>query len=116
MKTIVIFLIAALATNTPIWAQSDQFKQAMSQAISAMQATNEKSPVTDFQATANQFERIAGAEPKEWLPRYYAGLNYVYMGFLGKDEAAKDKYLDQADINLKAAEAIAAFLRRRTNL
>jgi hypothetical protein len=107
MKTIVIFLITALATNTPTWAQSDQFKQAMSQAINAMQATNEKSPVTDFQATANQFERIAAAEPKEWLPRYYAGLNYVYMGFLGKDEASKDKYLDQADINLKAAEAIA---------
>ena len=106
MKTTLILLISALAANTPIWAQTDQFKQAMSQAISAMQATNMTSPVTDFQATANQFERIAAAEPKEWLPRYYAGLNYVYMGFLGKDEASKDKFLDQADVNLKAAEAI----------
>lgn len=107
MKTTLILLLTALVTSSPIFAQSDPFKQAMSQAISAMQTTNEKSPVTDFQATANQFERIAAAEPKEWLPRYYAGLNYVYMGFLGKDEASKDKFLDQADVNLKAAEAIA---------
>lgn len=107
MKTILIFIISILATNTPIWAQqSDQYKQAMSQTISAMQSRSDKSSVADVLASANQFERIASAESKEWLPRYYAGLNYVYLGFMGKDEAEKDKYLDQADINLKAAEAI----------
>jgi len=57
-------------------------------------------------ATANQFERIASAEQKEWLPRYYASLIYVYMGFMGKDAAEKDKYLDQADKYLKEALAL----------
>lgn len=116
MKTIIILIIAALAASSPVWAQqSDQYKQAMSAALDGMKATNEKSPLTDILANANQFERIAGAESKEWLPRYYASLNYVYMGFLGKDEMEKDKYLDQADANLKAAEAIAEASDRADN-
>ena len=109
MKTILILLIAALAANSPVWAQqSDQYKQAMSAALETMKSHNEKTTLTDMLASANQFERIAGAESKEWLPRYYAGLNYVYLGFMGKSEAEKDKFLDQAEVNLKAAEAIAS--------
>ena len=106
MKTIITLIITALTASSPIWAQSDQYKQAMSTAITTMQSHSEKTPPADMLANASQFERIANAEPKEWLPRYYAGLNYVYLGFMGKDEAEKDKYLDQADANLKAAEAI----------
>ena len=105
MKTI-ISLLVLLVANCPIQAQSEQYQQAMNQAINRMKSQSTQSPLTDIVATANQFERIAGAEAKEWLPRYYAGLNYVYLGFLGKDESAKDKYLDQADVNLKAAEAL----------
>jgi hypothetical protein len=112
MKTIIVLIITALATSTSVWAQqpsggSDQYRQAMSAAINTMKSHSEKSPPSDMLASANQFERIASAEPTAWLPRYYAGLNYVYLGFMGKDEAEKDKYLDQADINLKAAEAAA---------
>ncbi len=108
MKTILIFIIAVLTANSPLWAQSEQYKQAMSQAIGTMRTYDLKTPAADLLASANQFERIAGAEPKEWLPRYYAGLTYIYLGFLGKDEATKDKFLDQADTNLKAAESISA--------
>ncbi|MFD2571733.1 hypothetical protein ACFSUS_13895 [Spirosoma soli] len=108
MKTILLFIVAALVANSPsARAQSDQYKQAMTQAIATIQSHNQQSPPADMLASANQFERIASAEPKEWLPRYYAGLNYVYLGFMGKTEAEKDKYLDQADANLKAAEALA---------
>ncbi|GAB2565804.1 hypothetical protein [Spirosoma areae] len=107
MKTLLILIIAALALNSPVLAQqSEQYKQAMTAAIGTMKTQSEKTPLADLQSVANQFERIASAEAKEWLPRYYAGLMYVYLGFLGKDEAAKDKFLDQADVNLKAAEAI----------
>ena len=111
MKTIISLFVAVLIAISPVWAQSvqtgsEQYKQAMNQAITTMKSQSAQSPTADILATANQFERIAGAEPKEWLPRYYAGLSYVYLGFLGKDETAKDKYLDQADMNLKAAETI----------
>ena len=105
MKTILILLIAALAANNPVWAQSQQYKQAMTDALGTLKPQTETTSA-DLLATANQFERIAGAEPTEWLPRYYAGLMYVYLGFMGKSEAEKDKYLDQADAHLKAAEAI----------
>lgn len=107
MKTLVILLISTLGTVAPVWAQSDQYKQAMSQAIGNLQTQTLQTSAADLQAIANQFERIASVETKEWLPRYYAGLVYVYLGFTGKDEAAKDKYLDQADAHLKAAEALA---------
>lgn len=107
MKTIILLIIAALLATCPVWAQSEQYKQAMSQAIRMMQTHSEKAAPADILASANQFEHIASAAPKEWLPRYYAGLNYIYLGFMGKDESEKDQYLDQADSNLKAAEAIA---------
>ncbi len=116
MKTILILLITVLTANSPVWAQqSDPYKQAMSAAIETMKSHDDKTPLTDMLASANQFERIAGAEPKEWLPRYYAGLNYVYLGFMGKTEAEKDKFLDQAEVNLKAAEAIVVATNRSDN-
>lgn len=111
MKTTLILLIAVCVTNSsafaqPIQAGFNQYKQAMRAAIGTMQTQSQKTPSTEFMAVANQFERIASAEPKEWLPRYYAGLMYVYCGFTGKNEAEKDKFLDQADTNLKAAESL----------
>lgn len=106
MKTLLIFLVAALTASSPVFAQSEPYKQAMSAVIGTLKTQNEKTVTADFLMAANQFERIASAEPKEWLPRYYAGLMYVYCGFTGKNEAEKDKFLDQADANLKAAETL----------
>ncbi|CCH51132.1 hypothetical protein BN8_00042 [Fibrisoma limi BUZ 3] len=108
MKTLLTSILILLFANVvPVHAQSDQYKQAMTDALNKMKTQSEKTPVPDMLAMANQFERIAGVETKEWLPRYYAGLMYVYLGFMGKDETEKDKFLDQADTNLKAALAMA---------
>ena len=106
MKTTLILLIAVFTASSSVFAQSEQYKQAMSAALGTLKTQNQKTTAAEFMAVANQFERIAGAEPTEWLPRYYAGLLYVYSGFTGKNEAEKDKFLDQADANLKAAETI----------
>ncbi|WP_461052931.1 hypothetical protein [Spirosoma arcticum] len=111
MKTLTILLIAASAASQSVFAQSiqagsEQYKQAMSAAIGTLKTQSPKTPPAEFQTVANQFERIASAEPNEWLPRYYAGMMYVYSGFTGKNEAEKDKFLDQADSNLKAAETL----------
>jgi hypothetical protein len=56
---------------------------------------------------ANQFERIAAAEPKEWLPKYYAAYSNVTLGFVVPSLEEKDKYLDKADALLKEAETLA---------
>ncbi len=103
MKTLVISVLAFMLTTATVQAQ---YQQAMTDALGTMKTQSEKTPTADMLAVANQFERIAGAEPKEWLPRYYAGLLYVYLGFMDKDAAQKDKYLDNADRYLKEAEAI----------
>lgn len=115
MKTLLIFFVTTLTARPSVFAQSEQYKQAMNVAIGTMNTMSPKTSPTEFQAVANQFERIAGAEPKEWLPRYYAGLLYVYAGFTGKSEADKDKFLDQADADLKAAEAISGTPDRPEN-
>jgi len=107
MKTLVISLIAALLGATiPVLAQSEQYKQAMAAAIGTTKTQSMTTSPADILASANQFERIASVETKEWLPHYYSGLAYVYLGFMGKDATEKDAYLDKADANLKAAEAV----------
>ncbi|WP_266368462.1 hypothetical protein [Tellurirhabdus rosea] len=105
MKTILLFAALLLATPS-LFAQSAAYKEAMTAALETMKTQSQKTPLPEMLATANQFERIAQAEAKEWLPRYYAGLLYVYAGFMGKDAAEKDRYLDQADRFLKEAEGI----------
>lgn len=105
MKTLVLSF-SILLTSSTLFAQSDAYKQAMTDALAVLKTQNQKTPLPEMQSLANQFERIAGAEPKEWLPRYYAGLMYVYLGFTGKDAAEKDKFLDSADKYLKEAETL----------
>lgn len=107
MKTLIISLVAALmGLVSPVVAQSEQYTQAMTAALNTLKSQNMKTPPADMLAAANGFERIASVETKEWLPRYYAGLEYVFLGFMGKDAAEKDAYLDKADAHLKAADAL----------
>jgi hypothetical protein len=113
MKTLIINLLTAITIGaiSPVWAQSEQagteqYKAAMTDALAIMSNQSQQTPVAEMLASANQFERIAGAEPGEWLPRYYAALEYVFCGFAGKDAVEKDKYLDKADALLKQAETL----------
>ncbi len=59
-----------------------------------------------MQQVANQLERIASAEPNQWLPAYWAAYSYINMSFMEKENMRKDQYLDQADKFLEKAEAI----------
>lgn len=107
MKTILLAsALCALSLISHAQAPSDQYQQAMRQGIATLKTQNEQTPVADMLALANQFERIAGAEPGEWLPRYYAGLMYVFLGFSGKDQSEKDKFLDNADRYLAEADKL----------
>ena len=59
-----------------------------------------------FQTAANGFERIAGAEPKEWLPKYYAAFCYVMQAMTVQDKDKVDGIVDQAEKLLDDATAI----------
>lgn len=80
----------------------------MTTSIEAMNALDKAKPdAKALQEVANRFERIAAAEPKEWLPRYYAAHCYVLMGYIGNTLTEKDQFLDKADVLLKESETIA---------
>ena len=53
--------------------------------------------VNTFISAANTFERIAGAEKKEWLPAYYAAYSYLNAAMATKNLDKIDVYCDKAE-------------------
>ena len=92
-----------MATSA-IFAQSEKY-------IAAMEANLEKG---SYQAepdelikVANAFERIAAAEPTEWMPSYYATLMYMYVAQKSMQDADKlEMAVDKAWENIEKTEAI----------
>ncbi|MCF0072015.1 hypothetical protein LZD49_16165 [Dyadobacter sp. CY261] len=108
MKRLLTFtLLFALATGMA-WAQNEKYTKAMTDGINALMAIDRSKPdAKSLQDIGNRFERIAAAEPKEWLPKYYAAYTNVLLGFVGATLTEKDQYLDKANALLKDAETIA---------
>jgi len=53
----------------------------------------------DFEALANSFKRIADAEPREWLPRYYQAHAIIIGNFNSTaDAVSRDARLDLAQV------------------
>lgn len=102
-----VFLLTALwAASARAQPLSDSHQQAMRRGIASLNSLNAQTPVADMLALANEFARIASADAQAWLPRYYAGLTYVYLGFMGKDQAEKDRFLDRAETYLNEADKL----------
>lgn len=100
-----LFLIALILTTSFLNAQNAQYASAMTKAVAAIDSA--ETPA-DYQAAANTFSRIAQAEPKEWLPLYYAAFSYLNHAFpMFKEDAAKAlQTLDLAQASLDKAKAI----------
>ena len=60
----------------------------------------------DYTNIANAFERIAKAEPKEWLPSYYQAFALILSANDVSDGMKKDAIYDKAMAVAKAAEGI----------
>jgi tetratricopeptide (TPR) repeat protein len=89
----VLLSISLLAFTSLIFAQNQQYMQAMGQNL---QLFSTAQSVQDWQNIANQFERIASVEKNEWLPLYYAAQATVFMSFAETDKSKIDAYLDAA--------------------
>lgn len=72
MKTIISIAVLTLFVSVNTFAAS--YEEAM--AANLQKISNAKT-VAEFTALANQFERIANAEPGKWHPRYYAAFCHV---------------------------------------
>lgn len=98
------FLTFALSMMSfTAFAQAD-YEKIMSEKIAKLETTRS---TDEFQALANDFDRIGKKETNQWLPSYYAALAYLQKGRMqmqsGKmselsiNADIADKYLDQAE-------------------
>ncbi|TDB63415.1 hypothetical protein [Arundinibacter roseus] len=105
-KTVFTLLIFVFAMQVS-FAQTEKYTEAMKSALRALHQSMAGEPKRDeLLGLANRFERIASAEPTQWLPRYYAAYCYSSLGFMGEDMLEKDQMSDKADAFLKEAEAL----------
>ena len=60
----------------------------------------------DLQPFANTLERIAAAEPKEWLPSYWGAFCYMMKSFTEPVVEKKDQYLEKAEKLVTTADEL----------
>jgi hypothetical protein len=97
MKTVFVCLLALVGLARPVLAQAptDKFTAAMTQALaSGRQARN----ADEFWQSANQFERIATAEPTQWLPAYWTAYCALNSYYTTKDEKFGETALDKCEV------------------
>lgn len=97
-----ILLILALLLSTVALRAESQYQEAMKEAIAEIETAK---TADEFLDLANKFSRIAEAEPKEWLPEYYASFCTVMQSFFIEDNKEKDKLLNNAMDIINKAEA-----------
>lgn len=108
MKKLFTFALLFVFATGIARAQNEKYTQAMGDGIKALNSIDREKPdPKSLVDIANRFERIAAAEPKEWLPKYYAAYANVLLGFVAPSLNEKDQYLDKANVLLKEAEGIA---------
>lgn len=105
MKNLILAIgLLLLATN--IFAQSDKYVSAMEANLA--KGTYQAEP-KDLINVANAFERIASAEPEQWLPSYYASLMHMYVAQKSLQNQETDQLeaaVEKAWENIEKAEAI----------
>ena len=90
LKLTLAILLLAIGAN----AQSGgNYLSAMKKGLAAFQSDSSSAQVVQ---SANYFERIALAEPKEWLPFYYAGYCNLIVAIDTKQPNQKDALYDKA--------------------
>jgi len=104
-KTILLSLFVIICSLGSVAGEDAKFVKAMESALAVVHSSK---TVEEIQQAVNQLERIATAEPKEWLPVYWASYCYTNMAFMEEEVVRKDQLLDQADKFLQKAEALQA--------
>ncbi|MCU0451086.1 MAG: hypothetical protein MUC97_14810 [Bernardetiaceae bacterium] len=96
MKTIALCLFVLVGFARPVLAQApaDKFTAAMTQALATCRQAR---TAETFLESANQFERIATAEPDQWLPAYWSAYCFLNGFYLTKDEKLQEMALDKTE-------------------
>lgn len=104
MKNLVLFF-ALFFSGTNLFAQTAEYTAAMTNAVAQLDSAKN---LADYQAAANTFSRIAAAEPKEWLPLYYASFGHLISAFITirQDVPKALLMIDLAQADLDKARAL----------
>jgi hypothetical protein len=103
MSKKLIFSLSFVVMSFCSYAQSDAYKNTMQGLIIKMDAAQ---TAESFVPVQNGFERIASAEAKEWLPKYYSAYTAIMQAMLLSDKSQVDGILDKADETLNQAMLI----------
>lgn len=100
-----LFVLLAFALAPAVWSQSnaDTYRQAMQKHLAGLDTLYIAS---EWIARANAFERIAQAEPKQWLPLYYTALCYIQAFNFEEDKTQQKRYSEQAERFIARADAL----------
>jgi hypothetical protein len=103
MKHLIIIAITCLIAIHTTAQSSDKFNTAMGSALAKMATAKSPDELTNV---VNTLERIAQAEPKEWLPLYYIAFTHVTNAFSQKDPKEIDALVAKAEASITKAESI----------
>lgn len=98
MKTKLIVAVF-LIISVNLFAQSEYEKAV----VKNLESFGNAQSLDELKNVANNFERIATAEPDKWIPRYYASFINVLLSFKTQDVAQKQSYLEYAQQQLDKA-------------
>lgn len=109
MKNLTLFFVVffSLSFSLQVQAQEDRFTAAMTGVIASMEP-QEDVPV-DWQAITNKLERIAAAEPDQWLPPYYlsyAALQLAMQAMNQGDAEGVERYVKASEAYLEQAKTL----------
>lgn len=103
IRQIILLFIAFLGIQAVTSAQNPEYVKAMEEVVTKVQAAPFTDDLTPY---ANQLERIAAAESKEWLPRYWAAYCYTLRSLSETEADKKDVVLEKAEQLLASAEKL----------
>jgi hypothetical protein len=101
-RIILIFNILATVLSLSN-AQNEEYKTTMKEIVDSIQSAKWGTDLTPY---ANQLERVASVETKEWLPNYWAAYCYMNKSYSEPVAEKKDVILEKAETLIAAAEKI----------
>lgn len=103
MKRILMYILFGGLNYSIAVAQGSEYQQAMEAVVADIRAAGFEEDLTPY---ANTVERIAAAEPKEWLPPYWAAFCYMLRSFTEPIVEKKDMLLEKAEMHIATAEKL----------
>ena len=103
MKRIILVFSFLATTFTLSVAQNAEFESTMKEIVDSIQGARRGA---DLMPYANQLERVASAEAKEWLPSYWAAYCYMNKSYAEAVAEKRDLLLEKAETLVAVADKL----------